>query len=162
PPLALAAELFLELADQAFVGGEALVVDLRQLREQLLLARRELLRRGDEDLHDQIAFRVAAGTREAGALHHEGLAGLGAGGNLDLELLLLPDRARAAAGLARLLDDLSRARATGTGRREGENALAVADDAATGAGRAGRRLGAGLRAAPLAGLALGGLGDLDF
>src|SRR6185369_6065413 len=79
----------------------------------------------------------------------------------DVEGLVLAAAALAAAGAAGLVDDLAAALAAGAGRLDGEEALGMADLAAAAAGRAGDGLGALLRPAAGADVALAQRADAD-
>ena len=77
----------------------------------------------DDDV--EVARRTAGGAVLAFAVEAQPLAGGDAGGNLDRELALAADAARAAAGLARLGDRLAGAAAIRARPRDGQESLLV-------------------------------------
>src|SRR6266542_147147 len=113
--------------------------------EQLVAAHRQ------EDV--EIAGRPAARAGLALAAEADARAVLDTGGNVDLERLVAPRAALAHAGAARLVDHLACPVAGMAGALDGEEALLGPQTAAAMAGRALLRLGAGLGATALAGLA---------
>src|SRR5690606_3068789 len=101
----------------------------------------------DVDLHIQIARRPAVGTRLAIARRADAHAIVDAGRDLHFERLVALDASGAAAGRARLGDDLAAAMAFRAGLLDAEEALLHAHLAVAGAGGAGHGLGARLGAA---------------
>src|SRR5258705_364717 len=116
----------------------------------------------DPDLDVQVAARSAVRTGFAVAARTNAHAFVDAGRDLDLERLVLLDAALAAAGRARLGNDLAAAVAVRAGLLDAEEALAHVHRAAAVAGGADLRARARLCAAALAGFAGLVRGDADL
>ena len=135
PPIASVGKLTVQLAIQIVVLAMEDVVVLHV----------------DDDV--EVARRAAGGAVLALAVQAQALAGRDAGGNLRRDLALAADASGAAAGLARLADDLAGAAARRAGARDGQEALLEAQLARAVALRADFRRAAGRRAGAAAGLA---------
>src|SRR6185436_516543 len=122
----------------------------------------EELVRLDRQEDIEVAGRPAAHAGLALAGEANARAVLDARRDVDRQRAFAHHAARAAAGAARVVDDLAASLAGGAGALDGEEALAGAHLAGARAGRAGRGLGAGLGAAAGAGLAGDAGGDADL